>query len=73
MESVLSPEPSQKSPLDSSSKQVTTIEELKDSTDAELTKIRLMRAFVEARDPSSKVPKCTKPDKTPPVATFSCN
>ncbi|QCE14987.1 4-nitrophenyl phosphatase [Vigna unguiculata] len=54
MESVLSPEPSQKSPLDSSSKQVTTIEELKDSTDAELTKIRLMRAFVEARDPSSK-------------------
>ncbi|WVZ21421.1 hypothetical protein V8G54_008743 [Vigna mungo] len=54
MESVVSPEPSQKTPSDSSSKQVTTIEELKDSTDAELTKIRLMRAFVEARDPSSK-------------------
>lgn len=29
---------------------------LKDSTDAELTKISLMRAFVESRDPSSKVP-----------------
>lgn len=29
---------------------------LKDSSDAELTKIRLMRAFVESRDPSSKVP-----------------
>ena len=28
---------------------------LKDSTDAELTKISLMRAFVESRDPSSKV------------------
>ncbi|XP_020224064.1 phosphatidylinositol transfer protein 3 [Cajanus cajan] len=28
--------------------------QLKDSTDAELSKIRLMRAFVEARDPSSK-------------------
>lgn len=27
---------------------------LKDSSDAELTKIRLMRAFVESRDPSSK-------------------
>ena len=28
---------------------------LKDSTDSELSKIRLMRAFVETRDPSSKV------------------
>ncbi|KAJ1386522.1 CRAL/TRIO, N-terminal domain [Sesbania bispinosa] len=27
---------------------------LKDSTDAEITKIRLMRAFVETRDPSAK-------------------
>lgn len=28
---------------------------LKDSTEAELTKISLMRALVESRDPSSKV------------------
>ena len=28
---------------------------MKDSTEAELTKIRLMRAFVETQDPSSKV------------------
>ena len=66
-------EPSQRSPLDSSSKQDTTNEVLKDSTDAEITKIRLMRAFVEARDPSSKVPTCTKPFRTAQVATFSCN
>ncbi|KAK7353826.1 hypothetical protein VNO80_19278 [Phaseolus coccineus] len=54
MEGVVSPEPSQRSALDSSSKQDTTNEVLKDSTDAEITKIRLLRAFVEARDPSSK-------------------
>jgi len=57
MEGVVSPEPSQRPPLDSTSQQDTTTHEvLKDSTDAELTKIRLMRALVEARDPSSKVP-----------------
>ena len=49
-----------RSELDSKSKQDTAKEEdddtFKESTDAEVTKIRLMRAFVESRDPSSKVP-----------------
>ncbi|KAG5019528.1 hypothetical protein AAZX31_06G156300 [Glycine max] len=53
----VSPEPL-RSELDSKSKQDTAKEEdddtFKESTDAEVTKIRLMRAFVESRDPSSK-------------------
>lgn len=54
----VSPEPL-RSELDSKSKHDTAKEDddaLKDSTEAEVTKIRLMRAFVESRDPSSKVP-----------------
>lgn len=59
----MSPEPGI-SALDNSSKHDLAKEEakvvidesaLKDSTEAELTKIRLMRASVESRDPSAKV------------------
>ncbi|TKY73718.1 Random slug protein 5 [Spatholobus suberectus] len=53
----VSPEP-QRSPLDSNSKREEARPQddgaMKDSTDAELTKISLMRAFVESRDPSSE-------------------
>lgn len=45
---------------------------LKDSTDSELSKISLMRAFVESRDPSSKVVH-TKLLKTVKFATFYYN
>ena len=58
----VSPEPL-RSELDSKSKHDTAKEDddaLKDSTEAEVTKIRLMRAFVESRDPSSKVPNRAK-------------
>ena len=59
----VSPEPL-RSELDSKSKQDTAKEEdddtFKESTEAEVTKIRLMRAFVESRDPSSKVPNRAK-------------
>ncbi|KAJ1417812.1 CRAL/TRIO, N-terminal domain [Sesbania bispinosa] len=51
------PEP-QRSPLATKEEAVAQVLDddaaLKDSTDAEITKIRLMRAFVETRDPSAK-------------------
>ncbi|KAK2445204.1 Sec14p phosphatidylinositol transfer family protein [Trifolium repens] len=58
METV-TPEPGKSSPpLDDSKHETILVQHdgatLKDSTEAELTKISLMRAFVESRDPSSK-------------------
>jgi hypothetical protein len=75
METV-TPEPGKSSPPLEDSKNETILVQhdgaaLKDSTEAELTKISLMRAFVESRDPSSKV--CNyKTIENKKLATF-CN